>query len=132
MIRRLKRIVLLALAVLLVVLIHDRVKQEEAEAELEKAGVEEAESEDAAGGIQTMSIIRLGKDITLGRVERNTERGGINVIVPQLDGTETIYTFTDVAIDSWYVDAVNFVVSASLMKGMGEEPIFHPEYGILR
>ena len=39
MIRRLKRIVLLALAVLLVVLIHDRVKQEEAEAELEKAGV---------------------------------------------------------------------------------------------
>jgi len=132
MIRRLKRIVLLALAVLLVVLIHDRVKQEEAEAELEKAGVEEAESEDAAGGIQTMSVIRLGKDITLGRVERNTERGGINVIVPQLDGTETIYTFTDVAIDSWYVDAVNFVVSASLMKGMGAEPIFHPEYGILR
>lgn len=130
MIKRLKRIALLVLAVLLVVLIHDRVKQEEAEAALERAGVAETETE--TGGLQTISIIRLGQDITLGRVERNTERGGINVIVPQLDGTETIYTFTDVAIDSWYVDAVNFVVSARLMKGMGDEPIFHPEYGILR
>lgn len=127
----LKRIFLLALAVLAVVLIHNRVKQEaEEEARERENAASQTEIDD--GGTQTLSVIRLGEDITLGHVEENTERGGVNVIVPQADGTDLVYTFTDVAIDGWYVDAVNFVVSANLMKGMGDEPIFHPEYGILR
>jgi len=129
--KRLKQIAVLALLVLAVVLIHNRVQQEAEEAAQETAeAVVEAEAADDAQ--QSMTVIRLGDDIRLGTVSENTERGGVDLTVPQADGTETVYTFTDVAIDSWYVDAVNFVVSANLMTGMGDEPIFHPEYGILR
>lgn len=129
--KRLKQIAVLALLVLAVVLIHIRVQQEAEEAAQETAeAVAQPEAVDDAQ--QSMTVIRLGDEISLGTVSENTERGGIDVAVPQPDGSEIVYTFTDVAIDSWYVDAVNFVVSANLMKGMGDDPIFHPEYGILR
>ena len=129
MIRRLKKIVLLVLAILTVVMIHERVKREMAETTEEQSDSETVIAPEAG---QVMSVIRLGTDITLGRVEPNEDKGGVNVILKQEDGTEQVYTFTDVAADSWYVNAVNFVVSAQLMKGMGAEPIFHPEYGVLR
>lgn len=129
--KRLKQIALLALLVLAVVLIHNRVQLEAEEAahEVEIAVAQTEEPDDAQ---QSMTVIRLGNDTALADVAENTERGGIDLTVHEADGTETVYTFTDVAIDSWYVDAVNFVVSANLMKGLGDEPIFHPEYGILR
>ena len=131
-IKRLKQITVLALLVLAVVLIHNRVQQEAEETAKETA--EAAAQTEAAddGAQQSMTVIRLGDDVRLGTVSENTERGGVDLTVPQADGTEMVYTFTDVAIDSWYVDAVNFVVSVNLMTGMGDEPIFHPEYGILR
>lgn len=129
--KRLKQIALLVLLIFAVILIHNRVQQEAEEAAQETAEAV-TQTEVADDGQQSMTVIRLGDDILLGTVAENVERGGVDVTVPQGDGTETVYTFTDVAIDSWYVDAVNFVVSTNLMKGMGDEPIFHPEYGILR
>ena len=65
-------------------------------------------------------------------MRENTERGGVDVVVTNADGTQTTYTFTDVAIDSWYADAVNFVVSAGLMNGNAADLTFRPEYGMLR
>ena len=130
--RRIKQIVLLALAVLAVVLIHKRVQKEAEEAEAERAaaaGQDEAVETDDA---QSMSVIRLGDGVTQGRIEENTERGGIRVIVTAENGAETVYTFTDVSVEDWYANAVNFVVSAGLMTGVGDEPIFQPDYGMSR
>ena len=129
--KRLKQIALLALLVLAVVLIHNRVKQEEEEAanEAQKAAIQTDDSENAQ---PSMTVIHLNDEIPLGTVSENTERGGINVTVQRPDGSQAVYTFTDVPIDSWYVDAVNFVVSANLMEGLEEQAIFRPEYGILR
>ncbi len=129
--KRLKQIAVLGLLVLAVVLIHNRVRQEAEEManEVQNVTVQEDDAEDVQ---PSMTVIRLNDDIRLGTVTENLEQGGVDVTVQQPDGSETVYSFTDVAIDSWYVDAVNFVVSANLMKGMGDEPIFHPEYGILR
>ena len=129
--KRLKQIAVLALLVLTVVLIHNRVQQEAEEAAQETSEAA-AQTETADEAQQSMTVIRLSDDVHLGTVSENTERGGVDLTVPQADGSEITYTFTDVAIDSWYVDAVNFVVSANLMNGMGDEQIFHPEYGILR
>ena len=38
------------------------------------------------------------------------ENGGVDITV-EADGTQTTYTYTDVASDAWYADAVNYVVS---------------------
>ncbi|MBE7002955.1 MAG: S-layer homology domain-containing protein [Ruminococcaceae bacterium] len=127
----LKRVVLLALGVLAVFLLYDHVKREREaikapkEVETEPVAVEEEET-------QSVSVLRVGDGITLGRVRENTEAGGIDVILTADDGTEDVHTFTDVSIDSWYTTAVNFAVSAGLMNGVGEEPIFRPEFGMLR
>ncbi len=129
--RLIKRIVLLALLVLAVLFLYDRVKKEreEAQKQPEEQQTQEAETEE---NVQSMSVMRMGDGITLGRLEKNEERGGVNVTVTKEDGTEETYTFIDVEADSWYANAVNFVVSAGLMTGVGEEPIFQPEYGMLR
>ena len=126
-----KRVVLLALAVLAVILIHNRVQQEAEEAAKAAAELEQAAQQEEPDDAQSMSVIRLGDDIVLGRIEENAE-GGIHVIATAEDGSEEIHTFTDVAYDSWYANAVNFVVSTGLMTGVGDDPIFQPEYGMLR
>lgn len=126
----LKRVALLALAVLAVVLLHARVRKEtEAESAPQDGTAQTAVQQ--GEGVQSMSVIRMGEGVTLGRVEAN-ENGGVRVIVPAQDGTETAYTFTDVAEDSWYASAVNFVVSAGLMTGVNGADLFHPEYGMPR
>ena len=131
MIKMLKRVILLALAVLVVILIHNRVQQEAEEAKNAAAAPEETGTLDLED-TQSMSVIRLGDGVTLGIMEENTERGGVNVTVRMEDGSEAIYSFTDVTMDDWYARAVNFVVSAGLMTGVGDEPIFRPDYGISR
>lgn len=60
------------------------------------------------------------------------ENGGIDIAVTAGDGTESVYTFSDVAIDSWYADAVNYVVSTGTMSGDEEQKLFQPEYGVER
>lgn len=128
---RIKQIALLALAVAAVIFLHDRVKKEQAAAA--KIAVNEPEQTEvqAAVSAQSMDVLRMGDGVTLGRIAENTERGGVDVTVTE-DGAEKVYTFTDVAIDSWYADAVNFAVSAGLMTGIGNESIFHPDYGMTR
>lgn len=121
------RIGLLALALLVVVLLHSRVKQEAEQAAQTTTGMEGQ----AEPSVQSMAVMRVDDGgVTLGRMEESN--GGVQITVPKDDGTEAVYTFRDVAIDSWYADAVNFVVSAGLMTGVGDEPYFQPEYGMLR
>jgi len=72
------------------------------------------------------------QDITLGTVTANETDGGITITVPQEDGTEKTYIFTDVEKDEWYTDAVNYVVSTGLMNGSEDGFIFLPNYGIQR
>ncbi|MBQ9647421.1 MAG: S-layer homology domain-containing protein [Oscillospiraceae bacterium] len=126
-----KRVVLLALAVLAVVLIHNQVRKEAEEAAANAALAAEQLAAESEDDTQSMAIIRLGDGVTLGRMEENAE-GGVNVIVSREGEPEETYTFTDVAYDSWYANAVNFAVSTGLMTGEGNEPIFHPEFGMLR
>ncbi len=128
---RIKQIVFLALAVAAIVLIHNRVKKETEEAAKKALGEPAQEEMQKSESVQSMDVLRMGGELTLGRVAENTERGGVDVTVTE-DGAEKTYTFTDVALDSWYTDAMNFAVSAGLMTGIGGEPIFHPEYGMTR
>ena len=126
-----KRVVVLALAVAAVMFLHDRVKEEREEAAKNAMGETEQTETRPPVEAKSMDVLRMGEGVTLGRIEENTERGGVNVIVTE-DGAEKVYTFTDVAADSWYADAVNFAVSAGLMTGIGDMPIFRPEYGMSR
>ena len=126
-----KRVVVLALAVLAVVLLHNRVRREAEEAARNAAALTEAELP-AEDETQSMTVIRFGDGVMPGHVEENAERGGIDIVVTAEDGSETIHTFTDVSAEDWYVNAVNFAVSAGLMTGVGDEPIFRPDYGMAR
>lgn len=127
-----KRAAVLALAVAAVIFVHDRVKKETEEAAVKNTMGETEQSEPhSSDGTKSMDVLRMGDGVTLGRIEENTERGGVNVIVTE-NGAEKVYTFTDVAADSWYAGAVNFTVSAGLMTGIGDAPIFRPEYGMSR
>lgn len=126
--RRLKQIALLALAVLVIFLLHKQVRKEREEAEAHAAAETEQTAQSGEDAAAPIEVMRAGNGVTLGTVRENTERGGIDVTLS--DGT--VYTFTDVAIDSWYTNAVNFVVSAGLMTGIENESSFQPEFGILR
>ena len=72
-----------------------------------------------------------GEEVPLGVVAEN-ESGGVSITVTGEDGAQETYVFEDVAPDSWYIDAVNYVVSTGLMKGSEDAPVFQPEYGIQR
>ena len=72
-----------------------------------------------------------GEEVPLGVVAEN-ESGGVSITVTGEDGAQKTYVFEDVAPDSWYIDAVNYVVSTGLMKGSEDAPLFQPEYGIQR
>lgn len=125
------RVLLLALAVAAVILIHRRVQYEAEQKELLTTQAVEADSVLTVEA-QEQSQLRVRKDVALGRIEENTERGGVNITVTAEDGTEKVCTFTDVALDSWFVNAVNYVVSAGLMNGAADRDIFQPDYGMPR
>ena len=59
------------------------------------------------------------------------ESGGVGITVTA-DGLQTTYTYTDVAPDAWYADAVNYVVSTGVMSGDDAQQLFQPEYGVER
>ena len=63
----------------------------------------------------------------LGTMTAN-ESGGVDITVTA-DGPQTTYTYTDVAPDAWYADAVNYVVSTGVMSGDDTQHLFQPEYG---
>lgn len=96
-------------------------------------GKENELSEDLTDGQEAIETVAQsdGKEISLGTVEKN-ENGGVRITVTKEDGAQETYVFEDVAPDSWYLDAVNYVVSTGLMNGSEDGPIFQPEYGIQR
>ena len=55
----------------------------------------------------TLSLIHIS-DETLGSLAAN-ENGGVNITVTAKDGTAKTYTFTDVALDAWYAQAVDYL-----------------------
>ena len=73
-----------------------------------------------------------GNDVRteLGTMTAN-ESGGVDITVTA-DGLQTTYTYTDVAPDAWYADAVNYVVSTGVMSGDDTQHLFQPEYGVER
>ncbi len=126
----LKRAIFLALAVAAVIALHNHIKKGKEAAQNTLGETEQIEAP-AQTTAKSMDVLRMGDGVTLGQIKENTERGGVDVTVTE-DGQEKTYTFTDVAADSWYANAVNFVVSAGLMTGIGDQPIFRPEYGVSR
>lgn len=94
----------------------------------------EGDGEELSDSQQTQQDIKDGAKQTnaaLGNMTAN-ENGGIDIAVTAEDGTESVCTFSDVAIDSWYADAVNYVVSTGTMSGDEEQKLFQPEYGVER
>lgn len=73
-----------------------------------------------------------GNDVRteLGTMTAN-ESGGVDITVTA-DGPQTTYTYTDVAPDAWYADAVNYVVATGVMSGDDTQHLFQPEYGVER
>lgn len=128
--KKLIHILALVLAVTAVFLIHRRVQFEAQEASRLAEEVQSAAllTEKA----RAYSVLRADKDFTLGRIVENTERGGVDIITTAEDGTQSVQTFTDVSMDSWYANAVNYVVSAGLMNGSSEKPSFLPDYAVQR
>lgn len=85
----------------------------------------------AQSGRESFSQTTGTADVPLGVIREN-EGGGVTITVTQEDGTTKDYLFTDVEADSWYADAVNYVVSTGLMNGSEDGAIFLPNYGIQR
>ena len=98
---------------------------------------QEAETQPLSNGEEAvtaaLAVLNINESVHLGRVSQNPDGPGIRIVIDSENGPSTTYVFEDVAIDSWYADAVNFAVSAGLMTGVSaDQPVFHPEYGIMR
>ena len=96
------------------------------------SGMETVPDAETDSEAEAVPAVLEQKEVTLGAMRENAELGGVDITVTAPDGTETTYTFTDVEKDSWYADAVNYAVTAGLMNGVADYPLFQPDYGILR
>ena len=79
----------------------------------------------AQSGEEAPSQASKALDTPLGVIEKN-EDGGIVITLEKEDGATEKFVFTDVEADSWYAEAVNYVVSTGLMNGSEDGPIFLP------
>ena len=93
----------------------------------EKITEEQTEQTDTNSAAGTDDV----PDEQLGTLEAN-ENGGMDITVTAEDGTTKTYTFTDVATDAWYAQAVDYVVSNGVMSGDEAQNLFRPEYGVER
>ena len=93
----------------------------------EKITEEQTEQTDTNSAAGTDDV----PDEQLGTLEAN-ENGGMDITVTAEDGTTKTYTFTDVAPDAWYAQAVDYVVSNGVMSGDEAQNLFRPEYGVER
>ena len=93
----------------------------------EKITEEQTEQADTNSAVGTDDV----PDEQLGTLEAN-ENGGMDITVTAEDGTTKTYTFTDVATDAWYAQAVDYVVSNGVMSGDEAQNLFRPEYGVER
>lgn len=122
---RKKLILLVALAVALIVMLLVRCSGRK------NAQVQPSNTGD--GAKNTSDVVPV-KNAPLGTVEALPDDGGVSITI-ETDGNTEVHNFTDVKLDDWYLDAVNFVLSNGLMNGMpsenGQEK-FEPDYGMTR
>lgn len=120
---RKKWIVLLLLLVLLAALLLTRCGKEKQADTLMLPTVGQAAQ---SGAARPVKVQKLGT-VTA------TEDGGIQIETEQ-DGAAVVYQFSDVAVEDWCVDAVNFAVTNGFMVGMEEagKTFFRPDHGISR
>lgn len=85
-------------------------------------------------GQDQQSISAAWSEKALGVVTAQTDGQGIEITVER-NGESVVYAFSDINIDSWCVEAVNYAVSNGLMSGVDDgsgESLFHPDYGMTR
>ena len=88
---------------------------------------------DGQGFAQQSGKAELPAELKLG-VVTETESGAMQLEVEQ-NGEKTVYVFSDITINDWYVPAVNYVVTNGLMSGTdvgGGLSLFRPNYGMTR
>lgn len=90
------------------------------------------EEQPSGGGSGDAAAQDVQTEGSPGRMTENTEQGGVDIVVTAEDGGEAVYTFTDVALDSWYARAAAYVVSSGLMTGAEGTDAFQPDYGVPR
>ena len=116
---RKKLLVILLLLVVLIVLVVTR------------CGGKKDQQNDPADGqgfAQQSGKAELPAELKLG-VVTETESGAMQLEVEQ-NGEKTVYVFSDITINDWYVPAVNYVVTNGLMSGTdvgGGLSLFPPE-----
>lgn len=121
---RKKLLVILLLLVVLIVLVVTR------------CGGKKDQQNDPADGqgfAQQSGAAGLPAELKLG-VVTETESGAMQLEVEQ-NGEKTVYVFSDITINDWYVPAVNYVVTNGLMSGTdvgGGLSLFRPNYGMTR
>ena len=121
---RKKLLVILLLLVVLIVLVVTR------------CGGKKDQQNDPADGqgfAQQSGKAELPAELKLG-VVTETESGAMQLEVEQ-NGEKTVYVFSDITINDWYVPAVNYVVTNGLMSGTdvgGGLSLFRPNYGMTR
>ena len=121
---RKKLLVILLLLVVLIVLVVTR------------CGGKKDQQNDPADGqgfAQQSGKAELPAELKLG-VVTETESGAMQLEVER-NGEKTMYVFSDITINDWYVPAVNYVVTNGLMSGTdvgGGLSLFRPNYGMTR
>ena len=88
---------------------------------------------DGQGFAQQSGKAELPAELKLG-VVTETESGAMQLEVER-NGEKTVYVFSDITINDWYVPAVNYVVTNGLMSGTdvgGGLSLFRPNYGMTR
>ncbi len=121
-------LILLALALLIMLVLrltgsHDKSDPADADTQDQTAQTDENNTADS-------SADDAAKE-QLGSLTAN-ENGGVDITVTAEDGSIKTYTFTDVASDAWYAQAVDYVVSTGVMSGDEDQNLFRPEYGVER
>lgn len=121
---RKKWLLIAALAILLIVMLVTRCGKKD----------KTADTDVQLSGVAKQPVSLSGSEKPLGVVTAQTDGQGIEITVDR-NGESVVYAFSDINIDSWFVDAVNYAVSNGLMSGVDDgsgESLFHPDYGMTR
>lgn len=120
---RKKWTLLAVLAIVLIVLLTTRCEKKETD---EEAPVQT--------GQNSLSEAKGVRKLPLGVVTALPDGKGIEITADS-GGESVTYRFTDINIDDWCVEAVNYAVTSGLMSGVDDGSggsLFHPDYGMTR
>lgn len=122
-----KTILLVILTVLLIALVLTRCRGEKKQQEL-------FTQHDSAQTVQTGTDEKTKSHVQKLGTVTGAENGGIKIETEQ-DGEPVSYSFSDISIDDWCVQAINFAVTNGLMTGMDNgsgSMRFRPDHGVTR